>query len=64
MRKALTLLALGLFCLGSAGCGTILSPAHWGRHIQKTGQEFHEFRLDIDRTIFGLEDEPIEKMPI
>ena len=61
MRKALLIFALGLFALGSAGCGTILSPAYWGRHAKNVSREFHELRLDIDHTVFGLENQESEE---
>ena len=64
MRKFLWILGLGL-CLGSFGCATekstIFSSGYWKRHFAKIGEDLHEFRVDIDRTIFDLEDRPIEE---
>lgn len=36
-------------------------PTYWGRHISKVSRDFHAFRIDVDRTVFGLEDVPVEK---
>ena len=65
MRKILGLLCLGL-ALSTAGCATqhestIFSSGYWKRHFDQIAQDFHEFRVDIDRTIFDLEDRPIEE---
>lgn len=64
MRKCLWILGLAL-CLGSFGCATekstIFSAGYWKRHAEKIGNDLHEFRVDIDRTIFDLEDRPIEE---
>ncbi len=63
MRKFLCFLALAM-CLCTFGCATekstIFSSGYWKRHFAKFGEDLHEFRVDIDRTIFDLEDRPIE----
>ncbi len=67
MRKFLCILAIcGL--LTSMGCmahtlkeDTLLNPGHWWVHTKKVLDEFHQFRIDIDRTVFGLEDTTVER---
>ncbi|MFN0059239.1 MAG: hypothetical protein ACKVX7_12335 [Planctomycetota bacterium] len=66
MRKRLTVLCLFLLVGGLAGCAssersTIFSGGYWKRHIKKFGDDMHQFRVDIDRTIFDLDDRPIEE---
>ena len=64
MRKVLWILPLAL-CLGLCGCiperSTIFSASYWKRHAYKLVDDMHQFRVDIDRTIFDLEDRPIEE---
>ncbi len=65
MRKVLFVLGLAL-CLGFLGCAkteksTIFSWGYWKRHIHKMSDDMHQFRVDIDRTIFDLDDRPIEE---
>lgn len=64
MRKIASLFGLAvLLCLGPWGCtstDTVYSANYWGRHIQKVSQDFHEFRIDLDRVVFGFEDRPVE----
>ena len=65
MRKILWILCLSL-CVGSAfGCATerstIFSYNYWKRHAAKIADDLHQFRVDIDRTIFDLEERPIEQ---
>ena len=66
MRKILWILCLGL-CIGAIGCATerstIFSASYIKRHWQKLTDDFHAFRVDVDRTIFDLEDRPIEDTP-
>ncbi len=69
MRKLCLILCLSL-CLSTVGCllspdserSTIFSTGYWKRHASKIMEDLHEFRVDIDRTIFDLEDRPIEEM--
>ena len=65
MRKLLLVVGL-VVALAPVGCGnslnedTILSPSYYARHAKKFLDDCHQFRIDIDRSIFGLEDVPIE----
>lgn len=67
MRKRLLFLCFGLaFATLAGGCATserstIFSFGYWARHGKKLAEDFHQFRVDIDRTIFDLEDIPIEE---
>lgn len=68
MRKFLGCLCLGLCltmfsmsgCASPDGRSTIFSKAYWKRHANKIAMDLHEFRVDIDRIFFDLEDRPIE----
>ena len=66
MRKILLAMCLSAFCLGIVGCqtetSTIWSSAYWKRHAVNILQGFHEFRVDVDRIIFDLDDRPIEDL--
>ncbi len=51
-----------------AGCKTrtldderIYYPSYYWRHWTKIMDDCHYFRIDIDRTVFGLEDVPVEQ---
>lgn len=72
MFKKFALLALSLGLLvGAAGCVNhkdrdLTLTADWlwsgkyvSNHVKKIGYDLHDFRVDIDRTFFGLEDTPI-----
>ncbi len=68
MRKFVWILSLGIL-FGSMGCSitdvnrdSILSPTHWLLHLWKLGGEFHDFRVDVDRTIFNLDNRQVEDM--
>ena len=63
MRKAILIITVSLLALSSVGCKTFLSPLHWYDHSKKIVQEFHTFQVDLDRTVFGLHDIPIEDQP-
>lgn len=39
---------------------SIFSMGYWARHGKTFADDMHQFRVDIDRTIFDLEDVPIE----
>ena len=65
MRKLFTFLCL-VAILGLTGCATterstIFSIRYWKRHFKQFGDDLHQFRVDIDRTIFDLDDRPIEE---
>ncbi len=69
MRRIRLMWVLSLaVLLGSSGCASnvdrdsVLNPMHWMLHIWKIADEFHEFRVDIDRTIFDLDHRPVEEM--
>lgn len=66
MKMKLKALAGGLLAVVlAAGCQMqhtphVYNPFHWGRHLEKvfhpeTG-ELHEFHLDIDQVIFGVDN--------
>ena len=64
MCKFFWIACLGI-CLLSASCATterstIYSAGYWKRHFAQIADDFHQFRVDIDRTIFDLDDRPIE----
>lgn len=75
MFKKLSLLVLGLgLTLGVAGCvdtknrrvltaDTALSARYVGNHFTRLAYDLHDFRVDIDRVFFGLEDTPVEDNP-
>ncbi len=60
-------LVLGVMTITSFGCttnsqrSTIFSSGYWKRHFENFAEDLHQFRVDIDRTIFDLEDRPIEE---
>ena len=66
MRKLLAVLCLFVLFL-TAGCvtrlqdDTMANPGYYWRHAKKVMSDFHEFRIDFDRTVFGLEDAPLEE---
>ena len=65
MRRVLCTVGLAL-SVGLIGCAntersTIFSFGYWKRHADKLADDFHQFRVDIDRTIFDLDDRPIEE---
>ena len=63
MKKVLWILCLG-FAFGTVGCATdrdtIFSFDYVKRHVKKMDDSFYEFRKDIDRTIFDLDDRPLD----
>ncbi len=66
MRRLSLVLLLAGVCLVSAGCATetstIFSAGYWKRHFKKFGEDLHQFRVDIDRIFFDLDDRPIESL--
>ncbi|MCA8960818.1 MAG: hypothetical protein KDC38_09905 [Planctomycetes bacterium] len=65
MRKLLAFVCMFAMFGAMAGCATterstIFSLGYWKRHFKKFGDDLHQFRLDVDRTIFDLDDRPIE----
>ena len=51
MRKIIGILLLGLICAAAPGC----------RYTAKMGEEFRQLKRDIDQTVFGLDDRPVEE---
>lgn len=46
-------------CVGE-GDKSILSGSYWERHFDKINSDVHGFRIDLDRALFRIEDEPVE----
>ncbi len=62
MKKA-CLFAIALLALLGAGCAHthhLYNYNHWGHHAEQifspTHGELHQFHIDIDRVIFGIEN--------
>ena len=59
-------LAALLPLVGCTMCGpslddeAIFYSGYWRRHVNKFSEDLHAWRIDIDRTVFGLEDVPVE----
>ena len=51
MRKIIGILLLGLVCAAAPGC----------RYASKMSEEFVQLKRDIDQTVFGLDDRPVEE---
>ena len=64
MRTLLLALCVIGLTLATTGCqtetSTIWSGAYWKRHFVKIMDDLHDFRVDIDRIVFDLDDRPIE----
>jgi hypothetical protein len=66
MRRLVFLVCLSAL-LAPAGCNrplkedTIFNPGYYARHVKKFLDDCHDFRIDVDRTVFGLEDVPLEE---
>ena len=70
MRKIKWTLALLIALPLVGGCvspedgrDSILSGAYWERHFDKIGDDMRGLRLDLDRSLFRIDDEPVELTP-
>lgn len=68
MRQLFLALAFAVMAL-TCGCTkytidevSIVDPRYWTSHVWKFAKQCHNFRVDIDRTIFDLDDRPVEDM--
>ena len=47
-------------CVHSDGRASAFSGAYWESHFDKIKSDIHGLRVDLDRSVFRIDDEPVE----